>query len=902
MRVAVGRADLVRLIANLPPERVSGAAVLLGFEAPIVRDETPIEHDEVRPPFVVESEKSIEPPRRVVADAASLPFWRLETMTFANELEPSRVARPQPGRLTEDDLRSPGRSLFATPIAQQLTPWPRLWPVLRSALQTSILGRDPDVPALVRALCRGEIVRRIPRVTRRAWSGRASVWIDRSARLVPFWSDQAHMCRCLRKVCGQSGLKVRLLDARTQARSSARRGDLLAGFRPDPMTPVLVLGDLGVYGSPIDRSTWLRTAHRLHKADVRSTALVPSPPSRWDPTVTRIWAAVSWERGRQRGGVAVTHEPRFWQERAERLLRLAAPAALVQPGLLRAFRLLLPTWQADAATEADVWSHPDVRAADATGFVLDAEAVERWRTQFATDIAEELKTRVSAVIRHWHVGLPKELLRAETLAWHALIPREIAPPGDLADALAFAERLEETERRGEGDPNLTAVVRRYERVLLTAMPSSIYTAVPALKLVWAAAFQGESSVPVPVGIDPITLHAEIGSPPDEARFWSVRQVGSHLVFSRSQNGAWPSHLAGPGSPIAWLVAARPYLWIMRGQEGVRTQCRLDQCLSIPLRPGEDMDLRTDLSEVILRPWRREPWAAGTGRDRFGLWADAEVKGVVQRFRWIPPGRFQMGSPEGEVGRWNSEGPQHTVTWTKGMWLADTPVTQELWKAVMGNNPSRFRSADRPVESVSWTDCWEFLGQLNAIERGLEARFPSEAEWEHACRAGTKTATWLGDLEIRGDNNARNLDPIAWYDGNSGTDFALKEGTDTSAWPKRQHDHPTGGTHPIRRKSPNPLGLYDMLGNVFEWCLDAWGRYAKGDVMDPPASDASDSDRVVRGGSWDSQARYIRASSRYARAAGERYAYLGFRLARGPAPSSEAAIGRRRPILRSGFLR
>ncbi len=256
----------------------------------------------------------------------------------------------------------------------------------------------------------------------------------------------------------------------------------------------------------------------------------------------------------------------------------------------------------------------------------------------------------------------------------------------------------------------------------------------------------------------------------------------------------------------------------------------------------------------LASWRREKWAVAAGQDRFGLWAEAEVKGVPLRFRWIPPGRFWMGSPEGEAGRYDNEGPRHQVTWTAGRWLADVPVTQALWQAVMGDNPSRFVSPDRPVEQVSWEDCGRFLERLNGLAPELDARLPSEAEWEHACRAGTETATWVGDLEILGENNAPLLDSIAWYGGNCGVDFELKNGTLTG-FQDMQYPHEKGGSHPVRKKLPNPWGLHDMLGNVYEWCLDetSGAGYAAGDMVDPSPA-ASGSDRVSRGGSWGSATR------------------------------------------------
>ena len=671
----------------------------------------------------------------------------------------------------------------------------------------------------------------------------------------------------------------------------ARRGDLLAGSRLDASTPVLVLGDLGAYGSPVERAAWLRTAHRLRRAGVRVAALVPIPEARLERSIGKAWAAASWERGRRQGGAAGQSEPRFWEERAERLLRLASPAAFVQPGLLRALRRLLPAWQADAATEADVWSHADVRAADANGLVLHTEAAGRWRKAFAAGVEPGLQAGVSELIGYWHGGLPRELLRAETLVWHALAPGT-APPGDLEDALGFARRLAETARGGDGgDPAYGAAVRRYGRALLGAMPASAYDAVPGLGIVWAASFQGVDGVAVPSNLDPRALYAELGRA-SEPRWWAARQVGSRLVFAPSPGAAWPSHVSGPGSPVAWLLAAEPEVWAKRELDGPVTQHVLAPGLSIPLYPGQGVALRTDRCAVTVACWQREPWATAAGRDRFGLWAEADAKGVAVRFRWIPPGRFRMGSPEGEAGRWEDEGPQHVVTWTRGRWLGDTPVTQALWEAVMGKNPSQLKSAERPVESVSWDDCERFVARLDGLVQGLAPRLPSEAEWEHACRAGTETATWLGDLEIRGENDAPLLDPIAWYGGNCGVEFDLPgSGLDTTKWPEKQHQHTEGGSRLARRKDPNPFGLHDMLGNVFEWCMDSWNLedlYSEGDITDPPPC-RSGSSRVMRGGSWYSIARRVRAAYRFASAPANRRSDVGFRLARGQEPGPEPTL-------------
>jgi len=281
------------------------------------------------------------------------------------------------------------------------------------------------------------------------------------------------------------------------------------------------------------------------------------------------------------------------------------------------------------------------------------------------------------------------------------------------------------------------------------------------------------------------------------------------------------------------------------------------------------------------------WASAWAQDKFGVSVSFTLPSadrrsdVSQRLRWIPPGRFLMGSAEAEAGRWNDEGPQHEVTISRGFWLADTPCTQALWQAVIGNNPSRFKSTDRPVEQVSWDAVQAFLASINKRIPGLDLVLPTEAQWEYACRAGTDTATYAGDLRIFGENNAPALDTIAWYGGNSGEGFELDEGEDSSGWPKKQYPHTKAGTRLVGLKEPNAWGLYDMLGNVLEWCADPWhGNYegapADGSIWHDPND--SGAKRVLRGGFWGKRARRVRSAYRRASVPGYRHDCFGFRCA------------------------
>ena len=256
-----------------------------------------------------------------------------------------------------------------------------------------------------------------------------------------------------------------------------------------------------------------------------------------------------------------------------------------------------------------------------------------------------------------------------------------------------------------------------------------------------------------------------------------------------------------------------------------------------------------------------------------------VKGVSFRMIRIPAGEFMMGSPSNEKGRDDDE-KQHRVRITRPFYMGETEVTQGLWKAVMGDNPSRFKSCgdDCPVEKVSWNDCQKFISKLNSLVPRGRFRLPTEAEWEYACRAGSRTAIYTGNLKILGKNNSPELDPIAWYGGNSCVNYS--GGWDCSGWPEKQVSCARCGTHAVAGKKPNSFGLYDMIGNVWEWCQDWYDDYPSGQVSDP-AGPSSGSARVLRGGSWDDLTRYCRSAIRFRYDPGYRDNNLGFRLACSP---------------------
>jgi len=252
----------------------------------------------------------------------------------------------------------------------------------------------------------------------------------------------------------------------------------------------------------------------------------------------------------------------------------------------------------------------------------------------------------------------------------------------------------------------------------------------------------------------------------------------------------------------------------------------------------------------------EPWASDWGEDEYGLWMGFTYKGVKQFFRWIEPGTFMMGSPTNEPERFDDE-IQHNVTISQGFWLADCTVTQALWQAAMGTNPSEFKGDDHPVERVSWNDAQAFIDQLNGLKPELKLCLPTEAQWEYACGAGTQTPFSFGD-QI--DSNQVNFNGEYPYNNGRMSEYRKQ-------------------TVVVKSLPPNPWGLYEMHGNVWEWCQDWYGGYQNGTDIDPQGAATGDA-RVLRGGSWFYFGRYCRSASRSGNTPADASNDFGFRLARG----------------------
>jgi formylglycine-generating enzyme required for sulfatase activity len=284
------------------------------------------------------------------------------------------------------------------------------------------------------------------------------------------------------------------------------------------------------------------------------------------------------------------------------------------------------------------------------------------------------------------------------------------------------------------------------------------------------------------------------------------------------------------------------------------------CLgSLPgVATADEQDAAEEKAEATAPPLAIAPFDAAAAKAHQEAWAKhlgvpVEVTNSIgMKLKLIPPGGFTMGSPDSDSDAFDYEKPQHTVRITKPSYLGVTEVTQEQFERVMGSNPSNFKGALLPVEQVSWEDAVEFCRKLSALpaERsaGRVYRLPTEAEWEYACRAGSRTKWSFGD-------SGSSLGDYAWYTSNSG-----------------------GKTQPVGTKKPNAWGLYDMHGNVWEWCSDWWKRDYTTTAVSDPTGPAAGSIRVYRGGGWDGPAWICRSAFRGRVRPSDRGIVLGFRVA------------------------
>ncbi len=606
-----------------------------------------------------------------------------------------------------------------------------------------------------------------------------------------------------------------------------------------------------------------------------------------------------------------------------RLLAVLTLAVVADVRLLRALRCLLGL---PVCTEVQVWNHADVAC---NGVVVSLRAARRdkYREILQNEVTLALCQQAVALIAGHHGLLSFEILLEESLrAAHDV--QGCAVLDHAAWFASMAHQMQQAQAQGEASFELA------ERMAYLARQghrtsAALWLDKGGFAQAWAwanrAALESGKDLPanLPLRMVPVLrrlIGGEAASLPEQSL--RLRQVGGSLLFEQgdvsqlqARNAAdvlaqwvgsglvqWRSGAAGAWQPAAMApieLARHNRLEITDGQTTCIVQHQVRPAWA--LEWGRD---RTGVYALMPNPWGepvRVAYPRETGTDIYQRMPVPAVESTVnfsisalaieldeigplatltvasangehtQTLRYIAPGRFLMGSPEAETAGlenqswYEDERPQHYVTISEGFWLADTACTQGFWQAIMGENPSHFTDKNQggpnhPVEQVSWNMIQPFLQKLSALLPGCLATLPNEAEWEYACRAGTTSPFSFGGK-------------IGPEQANCG-DYAYAGG----------EGEMRGHTVAVKNLPANDWGLYQMHGNVWEWCADQPRTYDGDAVVDPGLHDAlaavpnKKAARVLRGGGWSRDARSARSAYRYRLQPGRRLDLTGFRLA------------------------
>ncbi|CAM2064235.1 Formylglycine-generating enzyme family protein [Sulfidibacter corallicola] len=935
---SVGLGDLVRLFDAFGKEVGREMAEFLGFEPQGSHNPFKKEEQEQTPspptggsptPF---EEEEPEPVEQVTV--IDLPMWILkhreriaEPSMIRSDAADSQKRQPQRDRAKVDGIAIQDNH-------PPLFPWRAVGKGLHRVLGDIQSSRAIDEARAVAAIARLEPLLKVPRRKHHDWPNDVMVILDGSSHLTPYAKDYLGLGQALVRLLGQSGQTLWWVD---MAGMAIFYQGTSKGFReaPVPMPRqdmvVLALSDLGTLAPGQRLATrWHRIGRWYAKHGARTFALLPGEPRARTPRSSWTRLIGSLHTGVERYRIPsedVVHDAknrrREWG--VEVLLTLMAATIRVELDLLRALMLLLPSDLWGLGLECLVWQHADLVGSPEIKW-LDPERRPHYRKRFTDEALfrdlPEIRGQAFALIRHYHRNLDEAIGEEERVVFQSAI-------GDVENVdLVFFEALE--RRMVElADLRVARYIRRF--TLRHFHDPGLWASSVIFPRLLALQRQllDTPTDPIPPGCEPYFLDEEIAGvmPKTEWRIMyfggSLQLVPSDLSLvspdvvarrtlatfetaraslvcgphwnrleSRALDGGQPSSLAdGRGDrffirterermSLTRLRLPEPAVAMGEDERGVwihlnQTHSGRDLYWLEPRRwrlsSGQSFFWRTgawvDAAVHAILDKESFPiprWAQRSGTDEYGLFADVMIAGVSQRFRWIGPGAFKMGSTEAEDGD-DDERPRHPVWITKPFWMADTACSQRFWTAVMETEPSHFTGNDLPVDSVSWNDVRTFLDRLTETLPGAEFRLPYEAEWEYACRAGTATPFAFGHAITTEQVN---------FNGRAHLGGEVQ-------------GQSREGTTPVTSFPPNDWGLFQMHGNVWEWCRDWDGAYTDGLAIDPQGPDTGH-ERVLRGGGWIRYARLCRSAARDAGGPGVGWLDYGFRLVSGHGDSEEKA--------------
>ena len=923
MKALVSRADLLAYLADHKDVDLRSIADCFGFDRSMPRSrETLPENGEDR--------KKPDPPKPPEPKKPQRQESRpRERFYYLSSIQPSKLVpevreeqTPELPDWFQDENLPPlddpalERSDAKPPDQQPLTAWEKIWPVLSRILGENTRSKQPDISRLVKLVANGYFPARIPCQQYTGWSATAWVLLDFPERLKLFGHDYQALIKPLKKMRGETGLHVRQIKdypGGNVVMGTGKNRKIIPWKMPAPGEPVLILGDAGLLdASPVTHEQWLKFGERLKAAGCVVYLLTPLPARYLPAKLISLFRCICWDRDSDLQVITGANDEKSAEKAmqsdrdkvAGTLLPWLSAGLLIEPELLRSVCRLLSLHEedaCDAGVEALCWTGADVERSS-LGFRFHHDKIVQYREQLAGLACDnpKLARRVYTLFKRHHS-------HREPFEFAQEVDVLVNTGAIKKDALAEDVEIfwKQRVKALAAQPDTMSALRHCCYYVLQRQTRQAKTRQGISSSLWAILHkQLKRDEPMPEW-----LNLEMATPFLNQRLenanWLAVQRGEQLylatrsMLDKGQKNGLKLHSAplySFSSPVSLLVEERKNkqeqwdrferqldpengLWLplLMGQRRIHANGRVYTLSELVLpawasgigRDGPGLFLEVYWLGSIHRLYWQNPTMEAEGQwqgdgfagvDEYGVYGDLEVKGVTQRFRWCEPGTFLMGSSGYEPERepWSSKETRHQVTLTRGFWLADTTVTQEFWQAVMGKNPSRFKGADRPAEKVSWEDVQRFLGKLNKFIPELSARLPWEAEWEYGCRAGTTTPFSFGENITTSQVNFNGNYPY-----NKSEKGAYRE-----------------QTVEVKSLPCNNRGLYEMHGNVWEWCQD----YYQDDLSNKPVVDphgpAIGEYRVVRGGSWINGGRDVRSAIRNGIDPADRLADLGFRLARG----------------------
>ncbi len=816
----VSRADLYLLLQDTPASLQAELADLFGFGVqPRPTHTFSFSASEINGAATSDPEETVH-----IKQAEWSPvFWMVDSYQ-------ARVPQPQkkfiPSSRTNERADQPTSQALFSLAKQQL-----LWD---QCLTEQHQSKKPDIPLAVKLLAQVKPLTTLPKLTRETQNQETVLFLDRSDTLTPLWEDQFELAESLQKNVGREQCQVLLMHHGILGviRKWQDIKDENWSFDQLPSAARLVfMTDLGEYSQlRNEQRAWAHRLKQLKRLGHSISVLSPTPQQTENSVIQSFCLDNK-----------ASQFPKLQQ----------AIAGCLQAKLPRIRQIRQQVTNGSLADELTLWNHPDRMKTTGLNWRLSPEYIDFW-AQIAL-LSPSEKQQLNRLQASWRASLHKETEGLEQLI------EEIIDPDNQADASVLDEVLDRYINNPKKNNN--AYQWLMAQLPLLKIAASHTAGIPK----WHKLNQQFQSV---LAQHPLTLTDELQ--PETVRTFYITQKGADLLCTThagrallSSNNAIFNISTTKCLKIGETLRGKTvYLRTRQADIQLKTLTQPDWANRIWQEAQGIFASHSDNAVFHLQPasadnpkaqWvcQHNPWtwASETGIDEKGLWATLQVKQASYRLRWINLGQFMMGSPEGEADRSDDETP-HLVTLTQGYWLGETSCTQAFWLAVMEDNPSKFKTdLQWPVEQISWDDCQRFLSRLSALFPDFMAQLPTEAQWEYASRAGTKTAYWWGEQM---DKHYANYN-------SKQTDNEMK--------------YPANG-----------FGLRSMSGNVWEWCSDRFGEYSAKEVTGPTGASFGQS-RVLRGGSWDSSGRGLRAASRSASGPDDRGHDYGFRLAGGLDPQA-----------------